>query len=292
MRLRSVELELPRAREAQQFLTGIWGLIDAGSAGKRSFLRGTADHPCVIALADSVGPALASVTFGGSAEEVENIAVRARFAGAAVSGPSQYDEPGAPRGYEIGGREGQRFRLVADSKRAAALPNDRDRPLGLTHAVLNARDREACTRFAVDALGFRLSDRSRTMDFVRCDTTHHAVAFADGDVSALNHLAFEMADLDAVMRGIGRMKDHGYACVWGPGRHGPGNNVFGYFVSPFGAVIEYTSEIQRLDESYRTGGPEDWSSPPGRTDQWGVTGRDTKRMDEAGRVFGWRMKAP
>ncbi len=291
MRLRSVELELPRAREAQQFFTGVWGLLDAGSAGERSFLRATGDHPYVIALTESRRPGLDSVTFGAGAAELEALATRARAAGAVVEGPAQYDEPGAPSGYVVQGREGQRFRFVCDRDRPAALPADRDRPLWLTHAVLNVRDREASTRFAVEALGFKLSDRSRSMDFVRCDATHHAVAFADSGTSALNHLAFEMVSLDGVMRGIGRMKDHGYACVWGPGRHGPGNNVFGYFVSPFGAVIEYTSEVQRLDDSYRTGGPEDWSWPSDRTDQWGITGRDLRRMDEAGTLFAWQKAA-
>ncbi len=288
MRLRSVELELPRAREAQQFLTGVWGLIDAGSAGGRSFLRATGEHPYVIAIGESAKPALQSVTFSAASEEIEALAARAKRAGAAVQGPARYDEPGAPGGYVIQGREGQRFRFVAESAPVQALASDRDRPLALTHAVLNVRDREAATKFTVEAFGFKLSDRSRSMDFVRCDSTHHAVAFADAGVSALNHLAFEMVNLDAVMRGIGRMKDNGLACVWGPGRHGPGNNVFGYFVAPFGAVIEYTAEVQRVDDTYRTGAPQDWTWPPNRTDQWGVTGRDTRRMDEAGELFAWR----
>jgi hypothetical protein len=153
---------------------------------------------------------------------------------------------------------------------------------------MNARDRDACTRFALDVLGFKLSDRTRTMSFIRCDNTHHAIAFADAEATSLNHVAFEMASLDAVMRGIGRMKDHGYPPVWGPGRHGPGNNVFGYFVAPFGAVIEYTSEIVRVDDSYRTGGPEDWTWAPNRSDQWGIAAKDAARMEPAERRFRFR----
>ena len=52
-----------------------------------------------------------------------------------------------------------------------------------------------------------------------------------------------MPDIDSVMRGGGRMKDAGFAIEWGPGRHGPGDNAFNYFVGPFGEVIEYTASI-------------------------------------------------
>jgi catechol 2,3-dioxygenase-like lactoylglutathione lyase family enzyme len=177
------------------------------------------------------------------------------------------------------------FRFVTVKKRAKKLRPDRDRPLQVTHVVLNARDREACTRFAVGVLGFRLSDRTGFMNFVRCDRVHHAIAYAKAENSLLNHIAFEMADIDAVMRGIGRLKDAGFETFWGPGRHGPGNNVFAYFVAPFGAAIEYTAEVQRLGPSYKAGGPEDWKWPPNRNDHWGISAR----AHPAGADFGFRL---
>jgi len=67
------------------------------------------------------------------------------------------------------------------------------------------------------------------------------------------------------------MRDAGYVIEWGPGRHGPGNNAFNYFVGPDGVVIEYTAEVQQIDDSYLAGGPEDWKWPPGRIDQWGIS---------------------
>jgi catechol 2,3-dioxygenase len=79
-----------------------------------------------------------------------------------------------------------------------------------------------------------------------------------------------MPDLESVMRGSGRMVDHGYSIGWGAGRHGPGDNVFAYFVDPAGAVIEYTAEVLQIDDSYVAKGPGDWVWPPGRTDQWGI----------------------
>ena len=93
-----------------------------------------------------------------------------------------------------------------------------------------------------------------------------------------------MPDLESVMRGGGRMKDAGFAIEWGPGRHGPGDNAFNYFVGPFGEVIEYTAEVQQVDESYRVGGPTDWTWPPGRVDQWGISTPPSARLKQAQRA--------
>ena len=109
--------------------------------------------------------------------------------------------------------------------------------------VLNSHDVDATQRFFEQALGFRLADRTRIMAFMNCNRDHHSIALGDTDNDALNHIAFLMPDLESVMRGGGRMKDAGYAIEWGPGRHGPGNNAFNYFIGPFGVVIEYTAEV-------------------------------------------------
>jgi catechol 2,3-dioxygenase len=145
-----------------------------------------------------------------------------------------------------------------------------DRPTRLSHVNINSVDTDATARFFIDVLGFRLTDRSKIMAFVRCNSDHHAVVIADAAVNGLNHVAFMMPSLEGVMRGSGRMVDHGYPIGWGVGRHGPGDNVFAYFVDPFGIVIEYTAEVLQVDESYRVGGPADWTWPPGRTDHWGI----------------------
>jgi catechol 2,3-dioxygenase len=121
------------------------------------------------------------------------------------------------------------------------------------------------------------------MAFMNCDRDHHSLAIADADNDALNHIAFLMPDLDSVMRGGGRMKDSGHAIEWGPGRHGPGNNAFNYFIDPFGVVIEYTSEIEQIDDTYKVGSPDDWKWPPGRVDHWGISAPPSARLKEAQR---------
>jgi len=288
MRIRSIELELPDRESAVRFFRDTWGLLDAGERNGTSYLRGTEDIPYVVSVTESGEPAVSAVTFSGSKTELERIRRRAAAARVPLGPARKFDEPGGGSGFYLEGPEGHVFRFVVERKRAKKLRPDRDRPLQVTHVVLNARDREACTRFAVEVLGFRLSDRTGFMNFVRCDSVHHAIAYAQSDNSWLNHIAFEMIDIDAVMRGIGRLKDAGIETFWGPGRHGPGNNVFAYFVAPFGAAVEYTSEIQRIGNRYKVGTPGDWKWPPNRNDHWGVSARNAAAILQAERKFSFR----
>ena len=289
MRLRSVELELPQADVAARFLAGAWGLLEAGKRGNTAFLRGTGDHAYLISVGEAVTAGVASVTFSGSNEEIAAVAQRAKAAGVVHQPMQSFDEPGRSHGFLLQGPEGQAYRFIAETEPVARLPDNQNRPIQLTHAVINSTDREACVRFAEKVFGFKLSDRTGTMSFLRCNRQHHAVAYAKADLCSLNHVAFEMPNLEAVMLGIGRMRDNGVPLVWGPGRHGPGNNVFAYFVAPFGGVIEYTSEVNLVDDDYPVGKPEDWTWPPGRIDQWGLSLKDMARAEVAERQYKFRL---
>lgn len=256
MRLQGVDLRVPDLAAAAGFFERPWGLARAGG----SDFRGTGGHPSILSLAEGP-PAVRSVTFACTPAELERT------------------------GSEIAGPEGQVYRFVSEAE-VAPLPPDPDRPIRITHVVLNVADLDAAERFAVEVLGFQVSDRTGHMRFLRCNHAHHSVAYAQAGVSSLHHIAFEMPDLEAVMRGIGRMRDAGFPCLWGPGRHGPGNNVFGYFIGPHGGVVEYTAELLEVGDDYRVGGPGDWQWPPGRMDYWGVTAKDA-RLAAAERVYRW-----
>ena len=204
MRLRSVELAIPDVAAASAFLEGVWGVLPAGSSGATRFWRGTGDHPYIVSLTEASAPAVTAITFSG--EDIDRLGKPDRT----------FDVPGGGRGFEITGPEAQRYRFIAETSRPVSRA-DRDRPVQLTHAVLNSADVEACERFAVEKLGFKVSDRTAHMRFVRCNRKHHALAYAKSDAASLNHIAFEMRDVDAVMRGIGRLRDAGYDVRLGPG---------------------------------------------------------------------------
>lgn len=289
MKIRSVELEMPNHAAAAEFLKNPWGLIDAGTRGDTTYLRATADGAYAIAVREASASAMISVTFSGSSPEIEDLYARVQKSGLRHGAwVDEFDEPGRGAGFTVTGPEGEPYRFVAEKDATAALPAENAHPLHVSHVVFNTRDREAASRVLMDVFGFQLSDRTRIMNFLRSDAVHHAVAYADAKNVSLNHIAFEMPDTDAVMRGMGRLKDAGCPTVWGPGRHGPGNNVFAYFVAPFGACIEYTSEVQRVDDTYRTGEPDDWKWPPGRGDHWGIATRDNAKLAASGEAFPYR----
>ncbi len=183
--------------------------------------------------------------------------------------------------------QGRILRFVWGDVRHADTTGHKDKPVRLAHTVLNSHDVAAGLAFYENALGFKLSDRTRIMAFIRIPLKpsgdHHSIALADADNDCLNHIAFVMPSLESVMRGGGRMKDAGYGIEWGPGRHGPGDNAFNYFIGPAGFVIEYTADVEQVDDAYVARGSEDWKWPPGRVDQWGISAPPSARLKEAQR---------
>jgi Glyoxalase/Bleomycin resistance protein/Dioxygenase superfamily len=83
---------------------------------------------------------------------------------------------------------------------------------------------------------------------MRCNPRHHSFAIARGPHVSVHHISFELRGLDEYMRGSGRVLRSGARMVWGPGRHLAGDNTFSYFLDPQGNTVEYTTELQELDE--------------------------------------------
>ena len=285
--LRSVALNVPDLVKAEHFFTTIWHLAVVARTEQAIYFRATgADHH-VLALHQAPGPAqIRHVTLRAhSVAALHEVALAAVQAGGRVLQPvGEVSEPGGGVAVTVADADGRIFQLVhGDVQHADAAPI-KDRPFRLAHAVLNAHDVPATQHFMEAVLDFSLSDRTRIMAFMRCNSDHHSIALGDTDNDALNHIAFLMPDLESVMRGGGRLRDAGYGIEWGPGRHGPGDNAFNYFVGPFDVVVEYTAEVQQIDDSYLAHQPADWTWPPGRVDQWGISQPPSARLKEAQRA--------
>jgi catechol-2,3-dioxygenase len=281
--LRSVALTVPDLAAAETFYTEVWHLSVAARTANALYLRGTgADHH-LLALHQADGPAaIRHVTLRArSREALDEVARLAPTHGGRLLADGPVDEPGGGRAVTVADGDGRAYRVVWGDERHADAHERRDHPVRLAHAVLNSHDLDRARSFLEQVLDFSLADRTRIMAFMRCGSDHHSIALGDTDNDALNHIAFLMPDLDSVMRGGGRMKDAGYGIQWGPGRHGPGNNAFNYFVGPFDVVIEYTAEVQQIDDDYRVGSPSDWTWPPGRIDQWGIGVSPTTALKQA-----------
>ncbi|NBW69354.1 MAG: glyoxalase [Betaproteobacteria bacterium] len=282
--LRSVALTVSDLDLAEKFYTSIWHLTLVDKTSDALYFRGTgADHH-LLALHYAPGPAkILYVTLRlRDASAFDVIAQSTTAAGGKVLKPrSALSTPGGGEALTIADPDGRIYQLIHGDKLHADAHEARDKPIRLAHAVLNSHDVESTRAFMESVLDFSLSDRTRIMAFMRCNSDHHSIALGDTDNDALNHIAFLMPDVDSVMRGGGRMKDAGYGIEWGPGRHGPGDNAFNYFVGPFDIVIEYTAEVEQVDDSYQAKYPSNWTWPPGRVDQWGISAPPSARLKEA-----------
>ena len=281
--LRSVALDVPDLARGEDFYTRVWHLEVAARTDDAIYLRGSGTDHHLLSLHRANGVAIRHVTLRARSEEaLAQIAERAVAAGGRVDRPlGPLADPAGGTGLRIADADGRLIEIVHGDALHPAAPPSADRPERLAHAVLNSHDVEATQAFFERALGFVLADRTRIMAFMNCNADHHSVAIGVADNDCLNHIAFLMTDLDAVMRGAGRMRDAGFGIEWGPGRHGPGNNAFSYFVGPFGEVIEYTADVEQIDDSYRAGRPEDWAWPAGRVDQWGISAPPSARLKQA-----------
>ena len=284
--LRSVALTVPDLALAEDFFTRTWHLKVVARTDNALYFRGAGSDHHLLALHHAPGAAqILHITLRArSLNALALAAQRAAAAGGHVLSPTvPLTEPGGGHAITLADPDGRVFRLVYDDDQLDAIDAP-DMPLRLAHVVLNSSHVEDTRQFMEAALDFSMSDRTRIMAFMRCNNDHHSVALGDTDNNALNHIAFLMPDIDAVMRGGGRMQEAGFPIEWGPGRHGPGDNAFNYFIGPFDVVIEYTAEVEQIDDSYQTGQPSDWTWPPGRIDQWGISPPPSARLKEAQRA--------
>ena len=285
--LRSVALNVPDLAKAEAFYTQVWNLQVANRKDNALYLRGSgSDHHLMALYAGGDVPEIRQVTLRArSVDALKAIAEAVPRAGGTIVSPMAPlgKNPAGGIGLALRDPHGRIFQVVHGDQRREPEPPQADRPERLTHVVLNSHAVDETKQFLEQALGFTLADRTKIMAFMNCDRDHHTIAIGITDNDALNHIAFLMPDGESVMRGGGRMKDAGFPIQWGPGRHGPGNNLFNYFIDPFGIVIEYTAEVEQVDESYHVRGPEDWQWPQGRFDQWGISHPPSATLKEAQR---------
>ena len=117
MKLRSIELLVPRADAAADFLTRQWGMAPAEVRGDTHYLRGSGPHPYLVALTESEAPAVRSVTF--ACDETELSALSGRVAASELPArPVVSEDPGGGHGLIV---ELPERRAAARSQQGAGL---------------------------------------------------------------------------------------------------------------------------------------------------------------------------
>lgn len=145
------------------------------------------------------------------------------------------------------------------------------RPIGLHHITLSAMDVPALARFYTEVLGFRVSDRmGDRFVWLRCNREHHTVAIVQGERGGLDHICFEVSDWEELKYWCDSLALRDIPLSWGPGRHGPGNNLFVMFDDPDGVHIELSCEMERFwDDRAEYHEPRNWAPELRTVNLWG-----------------------
>ncbi|HKX18552.1 MAG TPA: VOC family protein [bacterium] len=161
--------------------------------------------------------------------------------------------------------------LVASRTRA----NGQSRaPAGrLQHLVLASDEPEALARFYRDAVGLPVSDQvlhhgALMACWLRTDLEHHSLAvFRAGRPGLrLDHHSYEVRDWLVIRDWADHFAAHGVKLVWGPGRHGPGNNLFIMVHDPDGNLVEISAELEVIAGDRPAG---TWPHEESTFNKWG-----------------------
>jgi catechol 2,3-dioxygenase-like lactoylglutathione lyase family enzyme len=278
--LRHVDLAVPDYDKQLEFYTDMWGLSPETTEDGLAFLatEGSPEQYAVRLRKDDE-KRLDLISFGAAnTTDVDAMAERLGMAGVQlVSEPDKLQTPGGGYGFRFFDNDGRTVEVSSDVavRQHRKVEEGESIPVKLSHVVINSPNPEATVAFYQRHLAFALSDTlmhphmGEMMWFLRTNSVHHSLAIARGPHVALHHASFEMRGIDEYMRGTGRLLRGGVEKVWGPGRHMAGNNTFSYFLDPHGNTVEYTTELEKLDEDNWHPHLYDFTDPM-VSDQWGT----------------------
>ena len=278
--LRHVDLAVPDFETQLDFFTSTWGLTSEHSDSGLAFLAAEGSpEQYVVRLRQSPDKRIDLISFGAATPaDVDTLAQQVAADGVTlVSEPGTLQTPGGGYGFRFFDNEGRTVEVSADVavRQHRKIEEGESIPVRLSHVVINSADPDSTRAFYEKHLGFALSDTlmhprmGEMMWFMRVNAWHHSMAIARGPHPSLHHASFEMRGIDEYMRGTGRLLRAGVEKIWGPGRHLAGNNTFSYFLDPHGNTVEYTTELDVIDEDTWHPHMYDFSDPQ-VSDQWGT----------------------
>ena len=274
--IRYVALGVPNVADELEFYRDAWGLVERARGDGLAFLGGvSSEDPYILRLRETEAARMDLVSFAvPTAADVDTYAAHVAACGVHVVWPAgELPTPGGGYGVRFLDLEGRTLEIASDVSTVDARPlAEREwLPGKLSHFVLNSPDLEGLIDWYCRVLGMQVSDRLMDfMAFLRADNPwHHTMALARGPWPTINHVAYETRGLDEYLRAAGRLMRAGEECVWGPGRHGPGDNTFAYFQDRVGFISEYTTALERVDD-WTAWQPRVHPANPEWSDQWGT----------------------
>jgi catechol 2,3-dioxygenase-like lactoylglutathione lyase family enzyme len=154
----------------------------------------------------------------------------------------------APGAFALADPDGRRIALglpVISADAGDGIPGR------LQHFVCASSRIEELLGFYRDRLGMIESDRvlegsALSAFFLRSDPEHHSFAAFRAPESRADHHAYETGSWNDIRDWGDRMANLRIPLWWGPGRHGPGNNLFFMIEDPDGHKVEFSAELERM----------------------------------------------
>ncbi len=276
-----VRVEAADVAKAEKFL-GEFGLQVAARSNNQIFLRGTdAEPPCYI-LSQGTSSVTAIAFDADSLEDLQRLAQSPE-----ASEIEALDEPSGgqvvrltdPLGMQVEVVFGRKaleplepapahaFNMNGHKQRVGELPavsHGPSRVRRIGHLVLESADPATVYQWYHQMFGLTKSDAvvlpegAPQMIFSRLDrgeeyVDHHVVGFqfALDEGVRVQHIAFEVGNLDDLMSGHEHLKRNKYKNVWGIGRHLLGGQIFDYWKSPSGLIHEHWTDTDLVNETHR-----------------------------------------
>lgn len=144
------------------------------------------------------------------------------------------------------------------------------RPYALQHLAIRTTRMESMVDFYTEALGFDISDwLLRECVWMRCNTDHHTLMILQGKPD-IDHLGFSIPAGSDLLSWADYLSRQQRPILWGPGRHGAGNDLFMRFADAEGVHVELSAELQQYFDRDVTTPPRLWHSRPTALNLWGV----------------------
>jgi catechol 2,3-dioxygenase-like lactoylglutathione lyase family enzyme len=195
------------------------------------------------------------------------------------------DDPlGSPAGIVALDPDGNEVHFHSEVRRSGENAADTGRrPIKFQHATLGTADVARMVAFYVDVVGFRISDQLKDGRFawLRSDRDHHTLAIVDvGTSGDIDHYSYDLAEWEDFKSWCDRLTELDVPVTWGPGRHGPGNNLFVFFDDPAGNHIELSAEMEKFYDDRVEYVPRQWTPAPQTVNLWGGQTPSWRRTSE------------
>jgi catechol 2,3-dioxygenase len=201
-------------------------------------------------------------------------ALCARLDAAEVSA-EPLDLPGfLPGAVRFSDPDGNRF-VFGRAAGGGSLPptSSGQRAARMQHVVFASTNIQRELEFFVETMGFQLTDRvvdengGLRTGFVRCSQEHHSLAVFAAPENRLDHHCYEAGDWGLIRDWADHFASLLVPLKWGPGRHGPGHNLFLFVHDPDGNWVEISAELEHVAPDRPVG---EWPHSERTLNCWGI----------------------